>query len=132
MGISGIFHGYLWNISWVSQVHLMCISGKSQGCFSHFHAYLMGISGISHGYLRHMSLVSQEYLLGIVGQSYILDIIGQLSTISMVIIGNYKDSYDTATTTVNKSMSFDLSATQSYSVLSQDYIIKKTQSTVDS
>ena len=41
-------------------------------------------------------------------QSYILDIIGQLSTISMVIIGNYKVNYDTATATVNKSMSFDL------------------------
>ena len=26
----------------------------------------------------------------------------------MVIIGNYKVNYDTATTTVNKSMSFDL------------------------
>ena len=31
----------------------------------------------------------------------------------MVILVNYKDSYDTTTTTANKSMGFDLSAIQS-------------------
>ena len=41
-------------------------------------------------------------------QSYNLDIIGQLSTISMVILGKYEVNYDTSTTTVNKLMSFDL------------------------
>ena len=33
----------------------------------------------------------------------------------MVILGNFKGSYDTATTTANKSMGSDLSATQSCS-----------------
>ena len=33
------------------------------------------------------------------------------TTISMVILGSFKDNYDTATTTANKSMGFDLSAT---------------------
>ena len=32
----------------------------------------------------------------------------------MVILGNSKDNYDTATTTANKSMGFDLSTAQSY------------------
>ena len=32
---------------------------------------------------------------------------------SMVILVNYKDNYDTTTTTANKSMGFDLSAIQS-------------------
>ena len=32
---------------------------------------------------------------------------------SMVILVNYKDNYDTATKPANKSMGFDLSATQS-------------------
>ena len=35
----------------------------------------------------------------------------QLSTISMTILYKYKDNFDTATTTSNKSMSFDPSAT---------------------
>ena len=34
---------------------------------------------------------------------------------SMVILVNYKDNYDTTTTTTNKSMGFDLSAIQSCS-----------------
>ena len=33
---------------------------------------------------------------------------------SMVIFVNYKDNYDTTTTTANKSMGFDLSAIQSF------------------
>ena len=41
--------------------------------------------------------------------------IGQLSTISTVILANFKDNYGTATTTANKSMGFDSSATQSCS-----------------
>ena len=39
--------------------------------------------------------------------------IGQLSTICMVNLGNFKDNFDTETTTANKSVGFDLSATQS-------------------
>ena len=34
----------------------------------------------------------------------------------MVILGNFKDNYDTATTIENKSKGFDLSATQSCKV----------------
>ena len=36
----------------------------------------------------------------------------KFSTICILILGNYKDNYDTATTTANKSMGFDLSAIQ--------------------
>ena len=32
----------------------------------------------------------------------------------MLILGNYKGNYDTATTTAIKSMGFDLNVTQSY------------------
>ena len=42
-----------------------------------------------------------------------LNNIGQLSTISLVILGNLKDNYDTTTTTAIKSMGVCLSATQS-------------------
>ena len=33
-----------------------------------------------------------------------------MSTLYMLIMGNYKDNFDTATTTTNDSMGFDLSA----------------------
>ena len=49
-------------------------------------------------------------------QISILDNIEQLSTITMVILGNFKDNYDAATattTTAIKSMGYDLSSTQS-------------------
>ena len=42
----------------------------------------------------------------------VMDNIGQLSTAHMVILENFKDPYNTLTTTVNKSMGFDFCATQ--------------------
>ena len=40
----------------------------------------------------------------------VLNDFGQPSNISVTILGNYKDSFDTATKTANKSMGFDTNA----------------------